>query len=95
MSVTLSLDDVYELAWRALMGSQVSDTNAHLVAYSIRTAEADGFHLAGLGHLPQYCADARPLEVCLDNRRYANTNFNFDRDYDLSVNLSKYLALLC
>ncbi len=53
MSVTLSLDDVYELALRALTGSHVSDTNARPVADSIRVTEADGSHLAGLGHLPQ------------------------------------------
>ena len=59
MSVTLSLDDVYDLAFRALTGSHTSGTNAHPVADSIRAAEADGFRHAGLGHLPQYCDDAR------------------------------------
>ncbi len=63
MSVTLSLDDVYELALRALTGSQVSDTNAHPVAESIRVTEADGLTQAGLGHLPQYCDDARSGRV--------------------------------
>ena len=63
MSVTLSLDDVYELAFRALTGSHVSDTNAHPVADSIRATEADGFNQAGLGHLPQYCDDARSGRV--------------------------------
>ncbi len=63
MSVTLSLDDVYELALRALTGSQVSDTNAHPVAYSIRVTESDGFNQAGLWHLPQYCDDARSGRV--------------------------------
>ena len=48
MSVTLSLDDVYELALRALTGSQVSDTNAHPVADPIRSTEADGMTQAGL-----------------------------------------------
>jgi (2R)-3-sulfolactate dehydrogenase (NADP+) len=59
MSVTLSLDEVYELAFHALTGSNTSDTNARPVADSIRAAEADGLHNAGLGHLPQYCDDAR------------------------------------
>lgn len=59
MSVTLSLDEVYDLALRALTGSNTSDTNARPVADSIRAAEADGLHNAGLGHLPQYCEDAR------------------------------------
>lgn len=63
VSVTLSLDDVYELALRALTGSQVSDTNAHPVANSIRVTEADGLHLAGLWHLPQYCDDSRSGRV--------------------------------
>jgi (2R)-3-sulfolactate dehydrogenase (NADP+) len=59
VSITLSLDEVYALALRALTGSQTSDTNARPVADSIRAAEADGFRHGGLGHLPQYCADAR------------------------------------
>ena len=63
MSVMLSLDDVYELAFRALTGSKTSDTNARPVADSIRAAEADGFHNGGLGHLPQYCEDARSGRV--------------------------------
>ncbi len=44
-------------------GSHVSDTNAHPVADSIRAAEADGFNQVGLGHLPQYCDDARSGRV--------------------------------
>ena len=59
VSVNLSLDEVYDLAFRALTGSNTSGTNAHPVADSIRAAETDGFHHAGLGHLPQYCDDAR------------------------------------
>ena len=61
--ITLSLDEVYELAFRALIGSNTSRTNAHPVADSIRAAEADGFHGGGLGHLPQYCEDARSGRV--------------------------------
>jgi (2R)-3-sulfolactate dehydrogenase (NADP+) len=61
MSVTLSLDDVYDLAFRALTGSNTSRTNAHPVADSIRAAQADGF--GGLSHLPQYCEDARSGRV--------------------------------
>ena len=53
MRITLSLDEVYELALRALTGSNTDDTNARPVADSLRTAEADGLHNAGLGHLPQ------------------------------------------
>ncbi len=63
MSVTLSLDAVYDLAVRALIGSNTSRTNAYPVANSIRDAEADGFHGGGLGHLPQYCEDARSGRV--------------------------------
>jgi (2R)-3-sulfolactate dehydrogenase (NADP+) len=59
MGITLSLDEVYDLAFCALTGSNTSDTNARPVADSIRAAEADGLHNAGLGHLPQYCDDAR------------------------------------
>jgi LDH2 family malate/lactate/ureidoglycolate dehydrogenase len=59
VSITLSLDEVYELAFRALTGSKTSDTNARPVADSIRAAEADGFRNGGLRHLPQYCEDAR------------------------------------
>ena len=61
--ITLSLDEVYELAFRALIGSNTSVMNAHPVADSIRAAEADGFHGGGLGHLPQYCEDARSGRV--------------------------------
>ena len=63
MSVTLSLDAVYDLAVRALIGSNTSRTNAQPVANSIRDAEADGFHGGGLAHLPQYCEDARSGRV--------------------------------
>ena len=59
MGVTLSLDDVHDLAFRALTGSQTSETNARPVAASIRAAEADGFRNAGLAHLPHYCEDAQ------------------------------------
>lgn len=61
MSVTLSLDEVYELARRALIGSNVSHTNAHPVADSVRMEQAAG--VAGLSHLPQYCEDARSGRV--------------------------------
>jgi len=63
VGVTLSLDDVHELAFRALTGSQTSESNAHPVADSIRAAEADGFRNAGLAHLPHYCDDARSGRV--------------------------------
>jgi len=63
VSITLSLDEVYELAFRALTGSKTSDTNARPVSDSIRAAEADGFRNGGLGHLPHYCEDARSGRV--------------------------------
>jgi (2R)-3-sulfolactate dehydrogenase (NADP+) len=69
MSVTLSLDDVYDLAFRALIGSNTSRTNAQPVADSIRATEAGGFHGPhggglGLGYvLPKYCEDARSGRV--------------------------------
>ena len=63
MGVTLSLNDVHDLAFRALTGSQTSETNARPVAESIRVAEADGFRNAGLAHLPHYCDDARSGRV--------------------------------
>jgi len=59
MGVTLSLDDVHDLAYRALTGSKTSHSNALPVADSICAAEADGFRNAGLAHLPHYCDDAR------------------------------------
>ncbi len=60
--ITLSLDEVYELAFRALIGSNTSRTNAHPVADSVRAAQADG-GAGGLSHLPQYCEDARSGRV--------------------------------
>jgi (2R)-3-sulfolactate dehydrogenase (NADP+) len=61
VSVTLSLYQAYDLALRALMGSNTSETNAHPVADSVRVAQAEGG--GGLRNLPQYCEDARSGRV--------------------------------
>ncbi len=57
--IRLSLDQVYELAMGALMGSGASRENAAPVAESIRQAEADGLRNIGLGYLHLYCEHLR------------------------------------
>ncbi|MDX1401961.1 MAG: Ldh family oxidoreductase [Kiloniellales bacterium] len=57
MSKVLSLPEVYELAFDALVASGASPENAAGVAVSVREAEADGLHEIGLGFLPAYCRD--------------------------------------
>ena len=54
----LSVDEITDLAIRALMASDVSLSNARAVARSIAAAERDGQEIVGLSYLPTYCAHA-------------------------------------
>ncbi|HEU0222422.1 MAG TPA: Ldh family oxidoreductase [Paracoccaceae bacterium] len=60
MSEKLTLDEVEDIARRALMRSGAAALQAGPVAHSIREAEAEGTRGIGLGYLPYYC---RHLEV--------------------------------
>ena len=55
----ISLQEVRDLAYRALIAHRTSDANATSVAASIQTAEADGLRSHGLMRLPTYCAHAK------------------------------------
>ncbi len=57
-AVTLTLDDVEDLAESALRTHAVSAPAARSVAASVRAAEADGIRSHGLTRLPTYCAHA-------------------------------------
>ena len=54
----LSVDEIGNLATRALRGSNVSLHNARSVAGSIAAAERDGQAIVGLSYLPTYCDHA-------------------------------------
>jgi len=58
-TILLTLDEVYELSFRALLGSDTIAANAAPVADSVREAEAEGIHNVGLGYLPIYCEHTR------------------------------------
>jgi (2R)-3-sulfolactate dehydrogenase (NADP+) len=53
--VQLTLDQVGELALKALIAAKTSERNADSVTRSIVAAEADGLHSHGLMRLPAYC----------------------------------------
>ena len=51
-TVTLSIEDVEELTYRALTASGTTDTNARSVTRSVVASELDGIHSHGLARLP-------------------------------------------
>lgn len=59
----LTLDEIKERAYRALLASETSPANADSVAISLAAAEADGIASHGLLRLPTYCAHARSGKV--------------------------------
>lgn len=63
MTVTLSLDEVEELTWNALLASDVAAENARSVTRSVVASEADGIHSHGLARLPTYCEHARCRKI--------------------------------
>jgi len=60
---SLTLDQIDDLAFRALVASRTSEQNARSVAASITAAEADGIASHGLLRIPIYCAHARSGKV--------------------------------
>jgi len=59
----LRIEEIKDLAFRALVSSRTSEENARVVASSIADAEADGIASHGLLRLPVYCAHARSGKV--------------------------------
>lgn len=59
----LSLDQISQLAHRALTGSGASDLQAGPTARSIADAEAEGIRNVGLAYLPTYCEHLRVGKV--------------------------------
>jgi (2R)-3-sulfolactate dehydrogenase (NADP+) len=55
----LTLDDIERLSFRALAGSGAAEHAAHVVAGSMRDAEAEGLRNIGLAYLPTYCDHLR------------------------------------
>ncbi len=59
----LSLEEIRDLAFRALTKSPTSEANAAPVAQSLADAEADGIASHGLLRLPTFCEHARSGKV--------------------------------
>ena len=59
----LTLDEVNQLALRALTGSGANDFQASPTARSIADAEAEGIRNVGLAYLPTYCEHLRVGKV--------------------------------
>ncbi len=63
MTVTLSLVEVEDLSFRALVACGTAEGNARSVTASVVAAEADGIHSHGLARLPTYCEHARAGKI--------------------------------
>jgi (2R)-3-sulfolactate dehydrogenase (NADP+) len=59
MTITLSLAEVDDLTYRALVASSTAAANARSVTRSVVASEAEGIHSHGLARLPTYCEHAR------------------------------------
>jgi len=59
----LTLDQINQLAYRALTGSGANDLQAVPTARSIADAEAEGIRNVGLAYLPTYCEHLRVGKV--------------------------------
>ena len=59
----LSCEQAFELAYGALMASQVSEANAHSVASALVAAQIDVQQGHGLSRVPAYCAQSRTGKV--------------------------------
>ena len=57
--ITLTLEKVHDLTFRALTSSNTSKPNAESVTESVVDSEAEGIHSHGLARLPTYCEHAR------------------------------------
>ncbi len=62
-TVSLTLDEVYSLAYDCLIQNGTDDVNATSLATTIRCAERDGSHSHGLFRLPAYVASLRSGKV--------------------------------
>ena len=56
---TMTLDDIEDLAYRALVASGTSDANARPLARATAATEADGIASHGLAYIPIYCEHVR------------------------------------
>ncbi len=55
----LTLDEIEDLAHRALIAAGTSDANARPPARATAATEADGLASHGLAHIPTYCEHVR------------------------------------
>jgi (2R)-3-sulfolactate dehydrogenase (NADP+) len=62
-TVQLSSEQAFELAYSALLASQVSEANAQCVASALVAAQIDGQQGHGLSRVPSYCAQSRTGKV--------------------------------
>ena len=58
-AIVLSLDEIEDLAFRALTGAGTSDANARPLARATAATEADGIASHGLAYIPTYCEHVR------------------------------------
>jgi delta1-piperideine-2-carboxylate reductase len=63
MAVTLTLDEVHDLAMRALLSGDISQANAEILADLVTAAERDACHSHGLFRVPGYAASAKSGRV--------------------------------
>ena len=62
-AIDLSLDEIYDLAARALQRAGADDDNADAVARTVANAERDGAHAHGLFRIPGYVAGLKSGKV--------------------------------
>ena len=55
----LTLDEIEDLAYRALTAAGTSDSNARPLAQATAATEADGIASHGLAYIPIYCEHVR------------------------------------
>ncbi len=53
-TTTLTLDEVFQISFKALLACGANELNAAAIASATRAAEADGLSNVGLSHLPDY-----------------------------------------
>ena len=70
-TVTMTVDEIYELAVACLLGAGCDEANAAAVGRTISAAERDGAVSHGLFRLPGYLASLRSGEGSTGTRRRA------------------------
>ena len=70
---TLSLEQVEELSYQALVGAGTSDTGARSLAKAVAAAERDGIKSHGLVYVPNYCEHVRCGKVIGDAEPIVST----------------------